>query len=58
MLNIAIKQRKSSHVSVNIISYTEDNPVSLIPTWYRAETNLNDGTGYGYKDKTAIEKVK
>lgn len=65
-LNSAIKQGKSSHVSVNIISYTEDvsfllnkiqNPISLIPKWHRAETNLNEGAGYGYKDKTPIEKV-
>jgi hypothetical protein len=45
------------HLSMNIISYVEEVPNSIVPIWYTYESNLSDGNCYEYKGKFMSEKV-
>lgn len=51
-----IRDRRSNHLSANIIGFVEDTPKSIIPGWFTYESNLNEGTSYEYKDKASMEK--
>jgi hypothetical protein len=56
-LNEEIKGGNSCHTSVNIISFIEDSPVSVFPSYYKYEGGVYEREGQVYKDKTVIEKV-
>ncbi len=43
--------------SINIISFVEDTPKSIVPIWYVYGSNLSEGSGYEYKGKVTSEKV-
>ncbi len=42
---------------LNIISFVEDTPKSIVPVWYVYGSNLSEGSGYEYKGKFTTEKV-
>jgi hypothetical protein len=58
-MNTKIKNEGETSIvtSINIISFVEDTPKSIVPIWYVYGSNLSEGSGYEYKGKVTTEKV-